>query len=309
MKRKQFKPKARRVNFLLMDGGVGDHMASLVAIKYVTVNYPWITPLLWLPDYLVDFAKHVLPNVKSILGYSSMKEHYNPNLATKTTKWDGHVSPMKIHCLDYAFLKLCDENPAIEHKNYLQIKSNSIENTSKYVVITTGYTAKARIFPAKEVNAVSKYLVQKGYKPVFLGQTKTATGAKHTIEGNFDKDIDFTLGDSLVNKTTLLQAAQIMRLAAAVVGVDNGLLHVAGASDVPIVGGFPSVSPGIRMPVRHNELGWNYYPVVSTACNFCQERTNFLYGHDYKECVYTDNLSSNEMTADKFIFELEKVLK
>lgn len=311
-KRKVFKPERRRVNFILMDGGVGDHVASLVALKYVVIRYPWITPLVWMPDYLVEFAKNLLPQIQSIMGYSGMKEHYNEHLPTKTTKWDGHVSPMKIPLLDYAFLKLCDENPTLEHKNYLQITKGMRAIATEYAVITTGYTAKAREFPALEINKISRWLLSKGIQPVFLGQTKTATGAKHVIEGNFDKDIDFSLGLNLVDETSLLGAANIMAHAEAVIGVDNGLLHVAGCTDVRIVGGFPSVSPEIRMPVRNNVLGSRFYPIVPAeeeGCNFCQERTNFLYGHDYRECVYSDNRSSKAMTADKFIAELEKILR
>lgn len=311
-KRKVFKPERRRVNFILMDGGVGDHMASLVALKYITKQYPWITPLVWVPDYLIEFAKHVLPQIQSLMGYSDMKEHYNEHLTTKTTKWDGHTSPMKIHLLDYAFLKLCDENPGLEHKNYLQVNPDVVHHSNKRVIITTGYTAKSREWPAEEINKVSKYILDKGYQPVFIGQTKTMTGSKHTIEGNFDTGVDFSLGTNLINKTSLLEAAQIMCHASAVVGVDNGLLHLAGYTDTAIVGGFPSVTPEIRMPVRHNQLGWNFYPVVPTlqeGCNFCQERTNFLYGHDYRECIYADNRSSKAMTAEKFITQLEKILK
>lgn len=310
-KPKIFKPERRRVNFILMDGGVGDHMASLVALKYIATQYPWITPLVWMPDYLVEFAKHVLPQIKSLMGYSDMKEHYNNHLTTKTTKWDSIISPMKIHLLDYAFLKLCDENPGVEHKNYLKITRAERSIAMKYAVITTGYTAKSREFPATEINKISIWLNSQGVQPVFLGQTKTLTGAKHVIEGNFDKDIDFSLGLNLVDKTSLLSAANVMAHAEAVIGVDNGLLHVAGCTEVPIVGGFPSVTPEIRMPVRQSCLGWNFYPVVPTneeGCNFCQERTNFLYGHDYRECIYTDNRSSKAMTAEKFIAELEIIL-
>ncbi len=310
----RLKPKFQPINIILQDGGVGDHIASLVAIKYIENNYPWIAPTIWVPNYLVELAKHLLPKRCTVKSYSEMSQHYNPNLPTKTTKWDGMISPMKIHLLDYAFLKLCDENPSIEHKNYLQVKSN-IDPWDKYrigpyVIITTGFTAKAREFKASYINEIAKWVKDAGYTPVFLGSTKTETGAKHTIEGNFSKDIDFSIGLNLVNKTTLLEAAMIIDNAHAVLGVDNGLLHVAGCTDTPIVGGFPSVSPEIRMPVRNNILGYDFYPIVpDKGCNFCQERTNFLYGHDYRECVYKDDRSINEMTPNKFIEKLELILK
>ncbi len=306
----KFKPKHQQVNFILMDGGAGDAVAALVAIDYVEKRYPWIRPLVWTPNYFTDFAKHLLPKRCLVRSYSDMPKYYDKDLPTKTTKWDGITSPMKIPLTDYAFLKLCDENPSIEHKNYLKIAHNYMP-TAKYVVVTTGYTAKAREFKATYINEITKFIKSKRYSVVFLGATKAETGAKHTIEGNFDTNIDFSIGENLVNKTTLIEAAKTMAFAAAVVGVDNGLLHVAGCTQVPIIGGFPSVSPEIRMPVRNNILGYNFYPVVpdeGKGCNFCQETTNFLYGHDYRECIYKDDRSINQMTADKFIEKLELIL-
>ncbi len=108
-----------------------------------------------------------------------------------------------------------------------------------------------------------------------------------------------------------------MSKAKAVVGVDNGLLHVAGCTGVAIVGGFTTVRPEIRMPIRHNILGWNYHAVIpdkSLDCSFCQQDTNFLYGHDYRKCWYkekkerTEILCIKQLTADKFKTILESIL-
>lgn len=315
MFREGFKPKPETVNIIFMDGGVGDHMASLVATNYAIKTYPWIKFLVWVPDFLLDFAKNVMPNAK-INNYSSMRTKYNPNLPTKTTKWDGVVSPMKTHVLDYAFLKICDENPGIEHKNYLKInpdkiRTDHIKLSDKYVVLTVGYTASVREFPAGHVNKIAAYIKSSGYEVVFLGQTATKTGTAHIIKGKFDESIDLSVGKNLIDKTTLTQAAKIMRNATAVIGVDNGLLHVAGCTDTPIIGGFTTVNPELRMPVRNNVLGYNYYPIVpdnSLKCSFCQVKTNFLYGHDYVNCLYKDNLCTKQMTAEKFITQLEKFL-
>lgn len=310
-----YNPKTKTINIIFMNGGVGDHIASLTAVNYITKQYPWITILLWTPDFLVDFSKNVLSETVQVKGFSQMKRSYEPTKPTKTTQWDGHTSPMKIHLIDYAFLKLCDENPSIEHKNYLQVDLTKIQVNhalpDKYIVITTGYTAKVREFPAFSINEIVKYAKGKGYETVFLGQTQTKTGTSHTIKGNFDENIDFSAGANLIDQTTLLEAAGIMSDSKAVLGVDNGLLHVAGCTHVPIIAGFTTVSPQMRLPIRNNELGWNCYPIVpgiELNCSFCQEKTNFLFGHDYKNCMYKDNLCTSLMTADKFIKHLEDIL-
>lgn len=141
------------------------------------------------------------------------------------------------------------------------------------------------------------------------------TGAHHTIKGSFP-DINGVLGLDLIDKTTVLQAANIMSGALAVVGVDNGLLHLAGCSKVPIVAGFTTVSPDIRLPYRDGVLGKDCYvvtPPATLACRFCQQGTNFLYGHDYRNCLYKndsalDRLCTKSITADRFIHHLEIIL-
>lgn len=314
------RPKTKTINIILLDGGVGDHVASLVAVDYILKNYSWITTLIWVPDFLKEFAINVLPNEAPVYSFSEMKGRYDPSKPTKTTKWDGITSPMKIHCLDYAFLKLCDENPSIGKKNYLKVDSSNIgiqmfDLPNKYVVLTTGFTADVREWPPKEINEVVKYVKEKGYEAVFLGQTQTKTGVLYNIKGNFKHDIDFTAGINLIDKTTLLEAAAIMQNSSAVLGVDNGLLHIAGCTTASIIGGFTTVKPEVRMPVRDNILGYNYYTVVPDStlpCAFCQQSTNFLYGHDYRNCLFKEapkkNLCTTQMTAEKFIAHLKKLL-
>lgn len=308
-----YSPQKRTVNLVYMNGGVGDHMASLVATDYAIKQYPWIKYLVFVPDFLLDFAKHVLPPKTTVHPFSSMRKTYDHTKPTKTTQWND-VSPMKIHTLDYAFLKLCDENPGLKHKNYLKIKPDLINisqfNLPKdYIVITTGFTAEVREFPAKEINLITAWARVNNIEAVFLGQNNTDTGTgKHTIQGTFRDDIDYSAGLNLIDKTSLLEAAKIMHESKAVLGVDNGLLHIAGCTDANIIGGYTSVAPELRLPVRNDIIGYRCHSVLpdaSLACKFCQSSTNFLYGHDYKYCMYKDNLCTKQMTATKFIKHLE----
>lgn len=317
--RLSMKAKTKTINLMLLDGGVGDHVASLSAVHYIITQYNWLTPLVWLPDFLQELAKNVLPKGTAIYGFSQMRGLYDPTKPTKTTKWDGSTSPMKIHCVDYSFLKLCDENPEARYKNYLKVSMEDIlipDMPSDYVVLTTGFTADVREWPAASVNGTAQWCIKQGLTPVFLGQTNTRTGVQHVIKGSFSAEIEYDKGVNLVDKTSLLQAIRIMYGAKAILGVDNGLLHAAGCTDVPIIGGFTTVSPDIRMAYRNDILGWKYYPVtpdVDLSCKFCQQKTNFLYGHDYKNCLFKNdafkrNKCVSQMTADKFISQLEKAL-
>lgn len=289
----EYSPKKRTINVMLLDGGVGDHICSLVAVDYLIKQYPWITPIVWIPDYLLEFAKHVLPQGTEVWRLSGMKGRYQPTRPTKTTQWDGVTSPMKIHLVDYAFLKLCDENPYVAHKNYLKVRTEEIDTASfslpeKYVVVTTGYTAEVRSWPADQINKTVDGILERNLTPVFLGKTQADSGLAHKIEGKFNAKVQYDKGLNLIDKTTELQAAAIMSKSVAVMGVDNGLIHLAGCTDAHIIAGFTTVSPWIRFPIRNNELGWHcsaVTPYPELDCSFCQQTTNFLYGHDYRKCL------------------------
>lgn len=317
------KPTQKLVNCVLMNGGVGDHIGgSLIAVDYIIRTYPWITLHVWTPDFLVEFAKNVLPANAIVRGYKDMKNKYNPNVTTISTQWDGRVSPMKTHQTDYAFQVLCDERVPDEKKNYLKVNTKKVKLDKyslpeRFVTIATGYTAEVREFAPKSVNEITRYLLARGYTPVFIGQTETATGAAHIIKGEFNEEIDYSKGINLIDKTSLLECAAIIEKSKVMIGVDCGLIHVAGCTDTAIVGGYTTVSPELRAPIRHDTQGWNWHPVYPSeklGCRFCQVKTNFLYGHDYKKCLYielkkdTSIRCVEELTADKFISQLEKIL-
>lgn len=308
----------KNINCLLTDGGLGDMLAALVAVNYIVKTYKHVNLLVWVPDYLLEFAKNVLPTV-SVRDFTTAKEKYNPELPSITTRWNGRHSGMKVHPVDYAFHMLCDQDVALKHKNYLKpdfTKVNRalpVEMFRTYVVVTTGFTAANREFLPDTINAITKYIKEAGYDVVFLGKKQTTTGTKHIIQGNFNEEIDFSVGTNLIDKTSLLEAALVMNDSMAVVGLDNGLLHLAGCTSVNIVGGFTNVDPKFRMPYRQDKLGRWYHPVVppeSLGCRFCQSNMNFVYNHDFKECFNgpQDYSCIKQLTADLYIKELEKIL-
>lgn len=303
------------VNCLITDGGLGDLVAALVAVDYVHKTYKHAKLRVWVPDYAFGLTSLALPGVK-VKNFSAAKKEYNSKLPAINTRWNGRTSPMKRHLVDYAFECLCDEAVSIDKKNYLKINTSKVkidyfDLPEKYVVMTTGFTAPNREFLPQYINEVVAYIKSKGYSVVFLGKTQTATGTKHTIKGNFSNEIQYNEGFNFIDHTSILEAMKIMGQAKAVVGLDNGLLHVAACTDVAIVGGFTNCDPKTRMPYRNNELGWNFYPVVppkDLSCRFCQTRLNFVYGHDFKECYYK-NMKCLELLEPKlYIEQLEKIL-
>lgn len=304
------------VNFVLNTGGMGDNIAALPAMKFIQDTYPWVVPYLYVPDYFLPLARNMLPNM-IIRSFSKMKKSFNSNWPGRQTRLKGHDS-LSTHLVDYNFNCLANKQVGPEHKNYLKLDLNPIkiekfDLPKDYVVITTGFTAKIREFLPEKVNAIVKYLNERNMPVVFLGSRQANTGVSGVddIIGNFNNEIDYTKGISLVDKTSLLEAGKIIAGSKCIIGLDNGLLHVAGCTDTPIISAYTSVAPHLRLPYRNNQLGWNCYPIVPPeTCidRFFQSNIDFLFDVDLRFCYYGDYEMIKSLRVEDFIEALEKVL-
>lgn len=303
-------------NLIFSDGGLGDQIGRLVVVKWLKEHQSHATPIVWVPDYFLRLGRHLLPNTV-IKSYTEGLTKYDAKLPGRKTGCEHH-STLKTHIVDHAFHVLADTHEKDEtQKNYLKLRLNEIDIRSfklpqKYVVMTTGYTAPIREFLPQYINEIVVYIKSRGYEVVFLGNTDVKPGAGVLdIKGNFKEDIDYSQGINLIDKTDLLEAGKIMANAKAVVGLDNGLLHLAACSDVSIVGGFTSVDPKHRLPTRHNVFGWNYYPVVppdSEPEKFFQSRHDLIFDYDFKFSYNNHNNLIKSVSADKYIAFLKDIL-
>lgn len=321
------------INYNCNAGGLGDVLCALPAIAYIRKHMPWVDPHLYVPDYVLEIAKNVLPDC-IVRPFSKGKETWNPNFQARVMANPPtvQVTSMATHLVDHAMLAFVDKQLPIEEKNYLQInfkKANiSLERFAlpkNYVILTAGYTANVREWPAQHVNDTADWLVSKGITPVYLGNKQThigvdklENGKSANIVGRFNEALDFSKGLNLVEQTSLMEAAAIIKSAKALLGVDNGLTHLAAmCGDVPIVVGYSTVRPEHRLPIRHNQLGYNCFTVVpdeSLKCRFCQSNWEFVYNHDFRNCYYVEKkldtqiACTQQMTAAKFISHLETIL-
>jgi len=310
----------KHCNLLFDDGGLGDCIGRLPAVKYCLDNHPHIFYHLWIPDYFVEFAKNCLSHYDklTIRGFSQAKKYKEHFMARAFSRHD--YNNLASHLTDNAFHVLVNKQVDLEDMNYIPLNLDKVDISKynlpdKYVIMTTGYTATVREFYPHIINSITDYIRANGYEVVFLGKKITETGLKDNnskaIKGNFNDKVDYSIGIDLIDKTTILEGAKVIANSKCIVGLDNGLLHLAGCTDTAIVGGFSSVEPKYRMPYRKNQLGWNYYPVVppeSVKCRFCQSNWTFTYNHDFKECYYKDVMCLKETTAEMYIEQLKKVL-
>ena len=311
-----------RMNFGLTKGGMGDNVARLPALVKLLKAYPHVYPYIYVPDFFLEVAQCALkPYDCMVKTYTSfVPDSPDGRLPAKDTDGGTHTT-LHTHLTDMAFRTLLDEDPRTpSDRNYVQLDMSETDISSfnlpeKYVVLTTGITSKTREWPATEINKTAKWCVDQGLTPVFLGSRQAGEGStkqtKYIIIGHFSPDVDYSVGVDLVDKTTLMQAAKVMAGAVAVLGVDNGLIHLAACSQVPIIVGYTMVEPATRLPIRNDVMGWGCYQVLpeeNLACRFCQYHTNFKLEHDYRTCMYNTFDCCKQMTAEKFIGHLETIL-
>jgi ADP-heptose:LPS heptosyltransferase len=160
---------------------------------------------------------------------------------------------------------------------------------------------------------VTKHLIERGIAPIFLGKHElTETYKASASDGVKTKGVI-----DLREKTSLREAACIMAKARFVLGMDGGLLHLAACSKVPVVFVFTTVHPDFRVPKRQeNSKTTVVVPPESLHCRFCNSgnpRTlkamTYVVGHDFKNCLYKDNLCTKLIDVKTLIPIMDKLLE
>lgn len=311
-------PKTKAtINVLIAENGIGDLLCSLVAVNYMLNNCPWLNPLIWVPDFLKDFTKHVLPKGAIVRNFTEAKTKYDGTKYGVTTKWQGQFTPMKTHPVDYAYKVLCDYTPSMQEKSYLKIRPNEIDISKfnlpeKYVVLPGAATEYVKAMPPETLNMLTDYVISKGYTPVFLGKTENHTGFKDmACRAVIQDEYDFTKGINLINQTNLLESAGIIANAKLYIGMDGGVTHLAGFTDTPIIAGYTFVLPELMMPIRDGIFAKNVYPIEpdqDLGCRGCQSKMVLLFDHDFRDCYYgPDDFSCvKQITFEKYKNIIEK---
>lgn len=303
-------PKTKHsINVLIAENGMGDLIASLIAVNYMLEKCSWLNPLIWVPDYMKDFAKHVLPSGAIVRNFTEANTKYDEKRFGVTTKWTSQHTPMRTHGVKYAFHMLCDYDPKENEMNYLKVRPDEIDVSKfnlpeKYVILPGAATEFVKAMPPTTLNSLSDYIISKGYTPVFLGKTENATGVEGVAgRAEIQEEYDFTKGINLINKTSLLESAVIIAKSKLYIGMDSGLTHLAGFTDIPIVSGYTFIKPETMMPIRNNKLGYNVYPIEpdeSLECRGCQSNWTLFMEHDFRDCYYDDFKCVEQITFEKY---------
>lgn len=304
------------MSFIFLNGGMGDYICWGTVIEWLASQATWIHGTWIVPTYFLEFAQYILKdypdwtfkdyaNLEQIPKVNDMpfrgpidlqRESLNATGAhLLTCGWVYFANKEKAPpgWDRYPILKQADMDRVELPKEAASLKPR------KYAVITTGQTTNSRVVPTGAWNYVIEYVLEKGLTPVFLGQEVLLTGNARNIHTRFGQELRYDLGVDLRNKTSLMQAAAVMSRAAVVIGHDNGLLHLAGCTEVPIVFGYNIASPEHREPRRAIGKVYNVHLAPGElGCSFCQSKFNFVIGYNFRECFHKDLACMTMLFAD-----------
>ncbi len=321
-----WEPPKVHLNILSGYGGLGDTIARLPAFRYLHDHYEHVSATIYVLDGFYDLVRYLLPPTPR-REYKKLSEA--PwGLKKPIVEFDpDRITSLHLHLTDQAFLMLMDMLPPTQaDKAYVRAEKVKFRNNkfrkveSGTVVFTTDFTAATRAWPAVHINTLGRMVREAGLTPVLLGSTEPIpTGATDDfITARTDKGINTEIFLDLRGKTTLIEALAVIQRSRAVVGVDNGLLHLAHCTDVPVVMGFTSLTPEHRVPVREAYGPYAMLPdvvrgaeltKVLTAlvpCAGCQSR-GFAVNMDWRNCVFDDYLCLMTLTASRFWDKLKEL--
>ena len=167
----------REYNFTLHQGGGGDLISQLPALKYILDNHKNIIMNLWVHSYGVELCQAVFKSYSNcIIGdISKYKGVYKEDLPARSP-YVHNISNLAMHLTDHAFLSLvgCDVEP--EHKNYIKLDPIDVSHFNlpkRYAVVATGFTSETREWNSESVKETTDYLVSKNIVPVYIGKSYT----------------------------------------------------------------------------------------------------------------------------------------
>lgn len=304
------------MNFIFLNGGMGDYIAWAQAVLWLASEATWITGTWVVPDYFLELATHWLkPYPKwRVTTYSAIKgtpEHDGKPFRGPVNLQTESLNATGAHLFTCGWVYFTNKEcappgwnhyPVLESADLAAVElpeAAAALPAKKYAVITTGVTTNSRKIPGSYWNPIIEHVVSKGLTPVFLGKETVVTGNPKNIKTKFSEDIRYDLGVDLRDQTTLMQAAAVIDKAALVIGHDNGLLHLTGCTATPLVFGYNLASTQHREPPRRSGPTYNVHLTQQDlACNFCQSNMNFMIGYVFRECFYSDNKCIDLLFAD-----------
>ncbi len=287
-----------KMAFVFNAGGIGDYINWITPIRYAIESNPHIYGYIVTPPYFEDLARLWLSSYgdrfELKVSPKFEDEPYLDDIPCVAPNRSQYANAGGFHLFSLGFT-LYNQISYVP-KGYELIPNvrgdeadvSRFELPRDYAVIPTNATADNRRLPARVINEITEAIVKRGITPVFLGKVGVAADLDYVARAN---DGIRTRGSiDLREKTNLVEAAVIMDGARFVLGMDSGLLHLASCTKTSCVWIFTSVDPKYRVPPRREgAVNVIIAPPPDLGCRFCQTSMRFVFGHDFKNCLYKDN--------------------
>lgn len=291
-------------NFYLK-GGIGDRLCALPMLVYVAKYCPWIWGRVWVDEIVRDIFENIIAQTGNsnwkVLPIERMNELCEPD--TRVTG-RGYEPPdgTKVmyagngaggHLVDVMFMHHLNKFPPPKGSRVMpqlqfDLKKWPIKlGYDNVVIFTTGAVSPAREVPGHYWNPIIEHIMSRGFTPMFLG-SNLIKDTKGIVRVFYADGCKYSSGIDLRDRTTLMEAAWLMKNARAVVGLDNGLLQIATLTNANIVALYNTVSPQERRPDR---VAGRWEEVTLSkkelGCIHCQtDMHSIAPPHDFKRCLY-----------------------
>lgn len=173
-------------------------------------------------------------------------------------------------------------------KDQVRAKFN-LNDHDQYIALAPGAAyGDTKRWPAEYFAEIASKKIQQGYKIILLGSPKDREVTDKINHLTEEQCIN------LAGQLALPETVAIISLANALVSNDSGLLHVAAALDIPLIGIYGSTSPDFTPPLIED----NKKEIIKSdlSCSPCFKQT-CKFGH--LKCLYNLTPSKVNQSLDK----------
>ena len=302
----KFEIKTDPTAYIINSDALGDIVACLASLKYAIERYH--THGQYLVYILSDFKDLLffVPKDKIRFLERDQIENSYTQVLLNVHSSGQRLHPLRLSLSDYSSLSFMTRVLPTRNLSYPELPLNNVDvskfniDFSRSVVIPPLYKDNNRCLSKDTLKGICDYLNSVGLIPVLIGKSSKMYRCP---------DFSYLVNAvNLIDKTSLLESAKIISLCSLVVGVDSGVIHLAGMTKTKIVSGYTYASPELRMPIREGKCGHSLIKVIpNIPCQFCQDRWQ-LESYCFSKCYYGTNLCVKKLTAKKFISAIRRSL-
>ncbi|SAK97876.1 Glycosyltransferase family 9 (heptosyltransferase) [Caballeronia calidae] len=271
--RKPFRPghALRTVDAVCIDrrGGMGDVLMALAAAKALKALSERSVVVLTAPEFrrlaqACPHVDHVVHDTSALHDlYANVRYHEVGPAAYGLSRFhqvDAYLNAFGVSAdADIKNLELNTGEQADEKIARLIDSWPALAPGRRRVLLHAAQGNPNRTWPMARWDALASALVEAGHQVVIIGTTGVADKPAAIPQ------VDGVL--SAVDALDALETVALMRRSDALVSADNGPIHLAGASDIAIVGLFSVVTAACRIPYRHGQAMWRAEE-VRPSCKF-----------------------------------------